>query len=260
MVKGLSERTCEEYIKDLVAFTLWLRKEDKTWQTLTKQDIDQHTAEMTARGLAPRTIRKRVSVVRNYMRYEQHEGHRDDNPAMWCQSPKIHESLPRVADISQIDRYLSTEPTSSDDREVHLATAILIETGIRIGELLAIQQTDIKREEQIIRITGKGKRERIVHYSDRVRYALEHWQDGDEMLIDMSAERLRFAMYANLGKFCPRVHPHQLRHTFATKMLNNGMDIETLSCLLGHKNVTTTEIYARASSQRMAAEYNKFIF
>lgn len=261
-VRGLAPKTLQEYEKELRTFSRWGVSRGLRWSTITKQDVDAYTAYLNNSRCAVRTIKKRVSVVRCIFRWAVHEGLLAVNPAEWCQTPKIKEDLPQIADLDHVNLYLTQAPKSFEDRVVHLITAIIIETGCRIGEVVAIRNEDIDIDRRCIVIHGKGGSEREVYYSDRTAYALEHWATwSDGTITDgMSAETIRYAMYRTLGRYCPRVHPHQLRHTFATAMINRGMDIKTLGCLLGHKHVETTEIYAKVSSQHMADMYNKYIF
>lgn len=261
-VRGLSAKTLMEYEKELRVFASWGAREGLRWSTMTKQDVDRYTAWLTNSRLSVRTVKKRVSVVRCIYRWAEHEGLLDSNPAQWCQTPRIKEELPEIVDVEKVDNYLCKEPHSREDRVVHVATAIMLETGIRIGELCRIKYEDIDIDKRSIIISGKGGGQREVFYSDRTAYALENWTFGMTGLVFThdTPESIRWAMYKTLGSYCPRVHPHQLRHTFATMMINRGMDIKTLGVILGHKHVETTEIYAKVNSKHTADMYNKFIF
>lgn len=261
-VRGLSEKTLMEYEKELRVFSSWGQREGLRWSMITKQDVDRYTSWLNNSRLSVRTVKKRVSVVRCIFRWAAHEGILSGNPAQWCQTPKIREEIPELADINQIDTYLTQEPKGREDRVVHVATAILIETGCRIGELCNIRYEDIDIDKRSIIIMGKGGGQREVFYSDRTAYALDNWTYGmsGKVFNQDTPESIRWAMYKTLGRYCPHVHPHQLRHTFATMMINRGMDIKTLGVILGHKHVETTEIYAKVNSKHAGDMYNKFIF
>lgn len=261
-VRGLSPRTCQEYEKELHAFAKWARPYKLRWSTLTKQDIDKHTASMSQAGLKPATIKKRVSAIRALYRWLEHEGRMTNNPARWCQTPRLQERLPQACDVKQIDAYLRTPAKDEKAGKMHIAVALLIETGCRLSELMNMRTHDFNKKEKSIRVTGKGGKERFVYYGERSAQALNTWAKGinGPLFAGWSGDNLRWEMYRQLGNYCPRVHPHKLRHTFATAMLNNGMPLKTLSVLLGHSSVTTTEIYAKANEKRTSAIYNKFKF
>lgn len=261
-VRGLADRTCSEYAKELYSFVHWARQRGLTWRTITKQDIDAHTAEMHDLGLKPASIKKRVSAIRCLYRWAQHENLVETNPAQWAQTPKLSESLPKAADLRQIDMYLQTPPTNENEKTMHCAVALMLETGVRLSELLTMRRADFDKRTHSIRVHGKGGKERLVYYGRRSAFALNQWRKGaDDLLFKgWTGENIRWEMYRQLGVYCKGVHPHQLRHTFATAMLRQGMDLKTLSVLLGHSHVTTTEIYAKADATRTSASYNQFIF
>lgn len=261
-VRGLSPRTCHEYEKELHAFASWARMYGLRWSKIQKQDIDRHTAWMHERGLKAPTIKKRVCALRALYRWALHEGMMSENPARWCQTPRIGERLPKSASITGIDAYLKTKAGTQKEAKMHVAVALLVETGMRLGELMNVRTCDFNKENKSLRVTGKGNKERIVYYGRRSAQALNMYERNTRghLFDGWTDEGLRWEMYRQLGKFCPRVHPHQLRHTFATEMLNQGMDLKTLSVLLGHSSVMTTEIYARAAEKRIAEQYQTFKF
>lgn len=259
-VRGLSPRTCEEYEKELRAFARWARVYKLTWRAIRKGHIDAHTAWMHDNGLQPTSIRRRVSVVRNFYTWMRNSGLIVANPAQYAQSPKMPYRLPQSADIKEIDAYLNTPAYDGTDADIHCAVALMLETGMRISELMQLKSNDFDKATRSIRITGKGNKQRIVYYGDRSAKALNAYRKNVNGLLfrrytDMS---LRYAMYATAGRLVIGIHPHLLRHTYAMQLLNNGMDIQTLATLLGHSSCKTTEIYARATQARVAAAYNKF--
>ena len=261
-VRGLSPRTCEEYDKELRAFAAWARPLGLRWSTISKQDIDAHTAMLHARGLEPSTIRRRITAIRCFYRWLRNEGVLSENPAQYAQSPKMAHKLPKAANIEDIDAYLHTPAKSTEDADMHCAVAIMLETGIRLSELLNMKTEDFMSNGHAIRVTGKGSKERLVYYGQRTATALNaYMRNASGYLFGKYTDiGFRYAMYRTAGERIKRLHPHQLRHTFAMTMLNNGMDIKTLAQLLGHASTTATEIYARATQPRVESMYNKFKF
>lgn len=261
-VRGLSARTCQEYEKELRAFAIWAKVEGLKWSTITKQDVDKHTSMLTARGMKPASVKKRVSAIRSIYNYFVHEGMLKTNPARYCSTPKQAERLPERADVAQLDAYLNTWPSTRDEEGMHLAVAIMLETGVRAGELLNIKVEDIDAAAHTIRVIGKGNKERIVYYGERTAFGLQAYNHASSgpIFAGWTDYKLRWEMYKQVGPFSPRCHPHMLRHTFASVMLNRGMDVKTLSTIMGHQHMETTEIYAKLNTTQIGARYNQFKF
>lgn len=255
-VRGLSPRTLEEYEKNLKQFVTWAQPRGLRWSTICKQDIDSWTMEMTSSGIKAATVKQRISTLRTMFAWMEHEGMRADNPARYCQTPKIAEKLPSAADMDAIDAYLGTPSVTKEERDVKMLTAIICETGCRLSEALKMRKSDF--QQCGIRIKGKGGLERIVFYGHRTRNAIRAAAPtGDELFEGWSDVSIRYAMYRTLGTVIPSVHPHMLRHTFAMQALNNGIAINEVSQLLGHKHITTTQIYARAAVTTLQQHYQQ---
>lgn len=255
-VRGLSPRTLEEYEKNLKQFVIWAQPHGLRWSTISKQHIDKWTAEMTTNGIKAATVKQRISTLRTLFAWMQHEGIREDNPARYCQTPKIAEKLPSAADMDAIDAYLSTPSVTKEERDVKMLTAIICETGCRLSEALNIRKSDF--QQCGIRIKGKGGYERIVFYGQRTKNAIRAAAPtGDVLFEGWSDVSIRYAMYRTLGNVIPSVHPHMLRHTFAMRALNSGMAMNEVSQLLGHKHITTTQIYARAAVNTLQKHYQQ---
>lgn len=257
-VRGLSPLTIQEYEKNLSYFVQFASLHRWRWSTITKDDIDLWTASMTSTGTMPRTIQQRISTLRTFYGWLCNTKGLSVNPARYCQTPKADDELPKAVSLEKVDAYLSQPARTEDDRLTHLVTAIIVETGLRLGEVLQLRKSDFRNAGIVVK--GKGRRERLVYYSHRTIEAIRAYAGaGDELFYGVSQERARYAMYHTLGRLIERVSPHKLRHTFATHMLEAGMPLEVVSELLGHKHVTTTQIYARATAQMMGEQYHKFI-
>lgn len=260
-VKGLAPRTCEEYGKSLAAFVIWASPRRLRWSTITKQEIDNYTRSMTDAKLSASTIKSRISALRCFYDYLVHEGKLQCNPAKWCQTPKRPESIPQPANLAKIDEYLATPATSRSDALMHMMTALLLETGMRISEALNVRASDFNQDERSITIFGKGNKQRKVFYGSRsIAQIRKYCHAGTRYLFDgLSDVQARFLMYETLGRYCPGIHPHQLRHTFGCMMVNNGMPLTSLATLMGHNDIHTTEIYARATANKAGADYKQII-
>lgn len=257
-VRGLSPLTLFEYEKNLSYFVEFARSAGLRWSTIRREDIDRWTASMSSVGMMPRTIQQRISTLRTFFGWLCNTKGLSVNPARFCQTPKAEDELPKAVSMEKVDAYLSQPARTEDDRLTHMVTAIIVETGLRLGEVLQLRKSDFRNAGIVVK--GKGRRERLVFYSHRTIEAIRAYAGaGDELFYGVTQERVRFAMYRTLGRTIPMVSPHKLRHTFATHMLEAGMPLEVVSELLGHKHVTTTQIYARATAQMMGEQYHKFI-
>ncbi len=254
-VRGLSPRTCQEYEKNLTYFATWARVRGLRWSTVFKTDVDAWTSEMKTTGVKAATIKQRISTLRTFYGWMVNEGMLASNPARWAQTPKLDEKLPSACDLESVDQWLSTPSRNHEETIIKMLAAIIVETGCRLSEAAAIRKSDFQRCG--IRVKGKGGRERIVFYGHRTIEAIRAAApEGDELFAGWTPEALRWAMYRTMGQTIKHVYPHMLRHTFAMQALNCGLAINEVSQLLGHKNLTTTQIYARAATKTLQEHYN----
>lgn len=252
--KGLSNESIKGYEKELRAFLRYARPLGLRWSTITAADIDNYVISETTRGMKPRTVQKRVEVLRLLFAWACHRGMLTENPAQYTQTPKKAQDLPKAANKEQVEKFLSKEPTSREMLIVHAIVAMIYETGARIGEVAKLRGEDIDTNDQSIRLHGKGAYERIVYYGDRFKAYANMMSLRKGVIFDMSEVAMRYAMY----KYLPGIHPHAIRHLFACNLVNAGMDLKTLGVLMGHKYVQTTEIYARMSNAHIRALYNQY--
>lgn len=256
--KGLSKTTVEGYRKELKQFVIWATPQNLTWSTITDEHMKDYVAYEQTRGMKPRTIKRRVEVVRLLFSYAIHKGMLKHNPAQYTQTPKIREQFRPVADTETIDRYLATEPTTRQSYIVHLGIALMMDTGMRLNEALNMYGTDINTDTETIKINGgKGGKDRLVCYGDRFRSYANNIAGIDNRPLDITGVQFRYMMYNELGnKYI--ASPHMLRHAFACNQLNAGMPLKDLSTLMGHKHAATTEIYAKMSTARISETYKKY--
>lgn len=258
-VKGLSYNTIDGYKKDLHQFVQYAKEKGLKWSTLTEQDIDAWLASMAAQGLTGKTRNRRLSAVRTLLSWAYHKGILSNNAARFCQSAKIRETLPQAMSVEKIDAFLENRQPSTSSNITALMVAIMLETGMRLSETMAIKVEDINTEDKTIRTIGKGYRERYVIYGKRTEKELKQWLPAvkGRLLPSWSQTGFRAMIKEQLQPFTGNMHPHQLRHTFATEMLNNGMPITTLKTLMGHQHSSTTEIYCKVAKRTAQREYAK---
>lgn len=251
--KGYSAQTCTEYRKDLEKFVKWLRgsTQIERWGMVTKDVIDSWVWDMSVNDMAPCTIKRRVSALRGLYQYAWVKGLCTDNPAKYVSTPKKGHRLPKVADVDKLSHAIRNTATEA---ETKLALAIMAETGVRLGELLEMRACDVHQSDRSIVVRGKGNKERKVYYGDMTAEIIGSGMViGTGKLIASDARELRYKVHAATG-----ASPHNIRHLWATVMLNNGCPLESISKLMGHASVKTTEIYAEVATATLAADYNKY--
>lgn len=251
--KGLSPETIEGYEKDLRSWVRFASPRQLRWSTTRQEDIEQYVISERARGMKPRTIKRRVETLRLIYKWAMHRGMMESNPAQYVQTPKTGDELPKAADIEALESYLDKEPTSRTSLIIHIMTALIMETGMRLGEVMQLEGRDIDLGNQEIRVKGKGNKQRIVYYGERTKHYATILTSTQGQIFRETAMTYRFMMYNEL----PGVHPHAIRHAFAMAQLNKGMRLSTLSALMGHKHTSTTEIYARVTNNTMRQEYRQ---
>lgn len=249
--KGLSEQTLEGYMKDLKVFVRFSQSHGLRWSTITPKDLDEYVSEEHERGMQPRTIKKRVEVVRLLFSWAQHRGLLADNPARYTQTPKQAEELPKAADTDRLRKYLERDATSRESYIIHIIVALILETGMRIGEITSMRGEDIDTKNHAILVHGKGAKERYVYYGKLCERYAEAMSHRAGRIFTQAQTDYRYMMYAEL----PGTHPHAIRHAFAIEQLNRGLELKTLSTLMGHKHTTTTEIYTHMLTDNVRKQY-----
>lgn len=249
--KGLADGTINEYRKDLKTFTDYALPLGLSWSKITAHDMDKYVEYMTAQKLQPATIKKRIEVVRLALEYAVHQGWLTTNPARYTQTPKLADRLPKTADGERLETFIKEEAKSREELIVKIMTAVLYDTGMRIGELCAMRGEDINTQEQSVRIVGKGNKERYVYYGERSARWFKAMSYRRGRIFTEDAMSYRYKMY----EYLPGVNPHSIRHAYAVRQLAAGMPLKTLSVLMGHKHQATTEIYARMSTGEAAKQY-----
>lgn len=259
-VKGYSENTVIAYGKDLKDFATWARDIDPnyTWRMINQATIQAYVVDMHDRQLENTTIKRRVAAIRSLYDYFKTQGWIARNPARFVQTPKKVKKLPNVIGIGAIRNALTA---SSTPIKTKCMIALMVETGIRVQELLDLQTHDFMAANHSIRILGKGGKERTVYYGPwSRRYLNQYVGTRRGRLFDDDQREVRREVYETLRKYTDarQLSPHAIRHTFATTMLQNGADIKSIQALLGHESVKTTEIYAQVAGQQVATQYEQY--
>jgi integrase/recombinase XerD len=264
-------RTVDAYRRDLTAFGDWL---GAPVARATVEELETYLAELRAAGLSGATIARRVAALRSFFRHQMLLGSRTDNPAAELDLPRRHTRLPRTLSPAEAERLIEaaagTTPRAHRDRAL---VELLYGAGLRVSEAVGLAKTDVDLEARIVRALGKGNKERIVpigrpaveavrRYLSRGRPFLDA-RHRPELFLNARGGALTRAgaflilrrLAAKAGLEAERVHPHLLRHSFATHLLEGGADLRSVQEMLGHADLATTELYTHVSDRRRRELY-----
>lgn len=224
-------------------------------------------------GVSARTRAHYLTVINSFYQYLINNNLRKDNPVETIKLPKLAKKLPNFLTVDEVDKLLNITPTKPIDYRNIAMLETLYASGLRVSELVNLKISNIDFNECILRIYGKGKKERIVPINDTSKQALENYlyHYRDYLLKGKTSEYVFINNFGNvisrqgffkiLKKICEEnginktVSPHTLRHSFATHLLNNGADLRVIQELLGHSNLTTTQIYSHVSNKKVYEDY-----
>jgi integrase/recombinase XerD len=279
-VRAASPNTLAAYRRDLVDTDDLLRQNASSLTQSSADDLRQVIAIWHQRGLSARSVARRLSALRQFMSWAIEDGLRKDNPCRWIDNPALPAALPKSLSEDEVTRLLTAaaamQPAQLSVRAVAMLE-ILYATGLRVSELVGLQVAQFRRHPESILVVGKGGRERLVPLGAAARRAAAAWlemrdgiaayllsdfmfpSDGGGTAGDTGAamSRHQFAQLlksiAGKAQIDPRrVTPHKLRHSFATHMLNRGADLRSLQSMLGHADISTTQIYTSSRPDRLA--------
>ena len=264
-------RTVEAYRRDLAALSEYL---DKPIAGASLEELERYTASLRADGLAATTIARRTAAARSFFRQQQLLGLRDDNPAAAVKLPRRAKPLPKTLSPGEAERLIDaakgTQPRNLRDQAL---VELMYGAGLRVSEAVGLDKSGVDLDDRFVRVTGKGGKERVVpigrHATDAVRRYLSRGRPyldrrhRPELFLNAKGGPLtragaflilrRLAETAGLDP--TRVHPHILRHSFATHLLEGGADLRSVQEMLGHADLSTTELYTHVSDTRRRKLY-----
>jgi integrase/recombinase XerD len=276
--RGLSPNTRAAYASDLAAFARFLAGRGiASINAVRRSHLVDFLMESKERNLRASTISRRLVSIRVLFRYLQQEGLAASNPAAVMDSPKLWKILPDTLTVRDVDRLLAqpdpTTPLGARDRAI---LELLYATGLRVSELASLAAGDIRFEEGYVRCLGKGRKERLVPFGAAAREALRRYADEARPALLRGAEAGTFfvsrrrrpmdrrqiwrmirarARGAGIGK---NVHPHTLRHSFASHLLANEAPLRVIQEMLGHADIATTQIYTHVDAARLKSVHERF--
>lgn len=270
MERGLSSNTLGAYRADLMTLERGLSERDISIEKAQKADLLDFIAQRVESGAKPRSTARQLSSFRRFFRYIMREGMRDSDPTADIEMPRIGRSLPKSLTEAEVDALLhapnTEEPLGHRDRAM---LELLYATGLRVSELINLKQSEVNFNQGVIRIIGKGDRERLIPLGDEAQRWMRDFIDGPrmEILLERQTDYLfptrrgdrmtrqafwhiikRYAQKAGVAK---KLSPHSLRHAFATHLLNRGADLRVVQLLLGHSDLSTTQIYTHVARERL---------
>ncbi len=276
--RGAGKNTLGAYGRDLADFTHYLAGAKHSVATATTDDLRAYLSTLARRGMRPTTVARRLSAIRQLYRFLYAEGQRKDDPAAVLAGPKRVRALPKTLTLAEVDRLLrvaaSTDPAAplpSRLRAARLACLVelLYATGLRVSELVSLPASAARRDARVIIVRGKGGKERLVPLNDAAKRAMvahlalaaEAGGTGSKWLFPSFGDRGHLtrqhfarelkALAAAAGLRAAQVSPHVLRHAFASHLLHNGADLRVVQTLLGHADISTTQIYTHVLEERL---------
>src|SRR6476646_53859 len=288
--RGGAKNTLAAYAHDLAEFSSELGTRRRTIAQAATEDLRAHLGSLSGRGFAPASVARRLSAIRQFYRFLYAEGHRTDDPSAVIEGPKRGRTLPKVLSISEVDRLLAQARVDMDKadqqasgrlRAARLACLIevLYATGLRVSELVALPASAAERNARMLVVRGKGGKERLVPLNDAAKRAMTEYRallaeaqaaakvgtkplrTNPKWLFSSFGEsghlsRQHFArelkaVAATAGLRPEQVSPHVLRHAFASHLLHNGADLRVVQTLLGHADISTTQIYTHVLEERL---------
>lgn len=276
--KGLSDNTRNAYRSDLALFNGWLDERGVKLAEAGREAILDHLAWRLANDYKARSTARLLSGLRGFYRYLLREGVIDVDPTLRVEMPRLGRPLPKALSEADVEALLAApdpdEPLGLRDRAM---LEVLYATGLRVSELVSLRLEQINLRQGVLRTFGKGNKERLVPLGDEAMHWLErYWREGRGLLLgDKASDVLfpssrgdemtrqtfwhRIKRHASTAGINASISPHTLRHAFATHLLNHGADLRTVQLLLGHSDLSTTQIYthiARARLQELHAMHH----
>jgi integrase/recombinase XerC len=275
-VRQLSPHTLSNYRRDLNSLLAYCTLHDISDPgKITEVDIRQWVSQLHRRGLAGGSIQRSLSASRSYFNYLGREQGQQRNPATSVQAPRKPRRLPKTLDADQVGKYLEFDTSSSTALRDSAIAELFYSSGLRLAELVAVNIGDIDRHTQLLTVTGKGNKTRTVPVGAVALKAIDQWlqvrptesanADGSQALfvsnrgtrISVRNIQARLKLQGRKSGMLQDIHPHMLRHSFASHMLESSGDLRAVQELLGHANISTTQIYTHLDFQHLAKVYDQ---
>ncbi|BAO43304.1 tyrosine recombinase XerC [Thiolapillus brandeum] len=271
--RRLSPRTLDAYERDLRDMAAWMQEHGREWLNLNQAEVRAWTAQRHRQGLSARSLQRRLAALRAFYHYLKREGRIQRNPAMGVRAPKVERKLPSTLDVDQMAQLLELPGNKPLDLRDQAMMELLYSSGLRLAELVSLDMSDLDLSDAMLEVTGKGRKTRRLPVGSKARIAIQRWleirqelaeENEPALFVSQRGKRLspravqsRLARRAMEQGAPRRVHPHMLRHSFASHMLESSGDLRAVQELLGHADISTTQIYTHLDFQHLAQVYDQ---
>lgn len=275
--RGLSKNTLSAYGRDLKALSKWSQKQSIKILKLSSSELQGFITYRIKSGIKTSSIARTISTFRRFYRYQLRENQITEDPTALIELPKLAKSLPGTLSETEIELLLDaadvTDPIGLRDRAM---LELLYATGLRVTELVSLEYSQVNLQQGVIRVIGKGNKERLVPMGDEAVFWISDYlqtarsnilkgKDISDYLFvtrrgsGMTRQAFWYLIkrYALLGGIKKKLSPHTLRHAFATHLLNHGADLRVVQLLLGHSDLSTTQIYTHVAKARLQAMHKQ---
>lgn len=275
-VKHSSDNTVASYLRDLRQLSEYCNDNDLALDQLSSNDLDSYLHHLTSIGKSPATVTRCLASARCYFQYQQQEGVITASPALNIKTEKVEKKLPQILTSKEVDSLLD-QPKLTDLKGYRdkAMLELLYATGIRVSELINLDVSDVNLAAEFIRCSSKDKERIIPLYSAAVRAVREYIENirpkmiaspsESALFVNVSGERMSRQGFWKLIKHYQQsagiekdITPHTLRHSFAAHLLENGADLRSIQEMLGHSDISSTQIYAQLVKQNLKSVYNKY--
>jgi len=275
-VRRMSPNTVESYARDLAALAAFAEKRQLDPAALDRRDLEAFVRGLMASGLSPRSTARAVACVRGFYKFLAVEQRRESSPADDLRAPRAWAALPKFLDLDEVDRLLAvpdvTTPRGLRDKAL---ISVLYATGLRVSELISLKATNLHLREGYLTCIGKGDKERIVPIGQEAAdWVQKYLAEARPKLVPKSSPWLfvnarggplsRVGFWKLLKEYglkagiTRNISPHVLRHSFATHLLDRGADLRAIQMMLGHADLSTTQIYTHVLEARLRSVYDRF--
>jgi integrase/recombinase XerD len=277
-VRRLSANTIESYARDLTMLAAFAEKKARPVESLDRRDLEAFARHLMTGGLSPRSVARTIACTRGYYRFLLLEKRLETDPAEDLQAPRAWPALPKYLDLDEVDRLLAQpDPATPRGLRDKALIELLYATGLRVTELLSLRPGDVILEAGYLTCIGKGDKQRIVPLGHAAAEWVERYlREGRPRLLKKRASSWLFVnakgggrlsrvgfwkllkVYGIKANISRDLSPHVLRHSFATHLLERGADLRAIQLMLGHADLSTTQIYTHVLEARLRAVYDKF--
>ncbi|HEX9164176.1 MAG TPA: site-specific tyrosine recombinase XerD [Thermoanaerobaculia bacterium] len=274
--KGLAKNTLSSYATDLRRFEAYLEEKELDLEGVERIDIVRHFQSLRSAGISARSVARALAAIRGMFRFLVAEKHLKHDPTENLENPKLWTTLPKSLQPPEVEALLrAPDRTTPDGLRDAAMLELLYATGLRVSELIHVKIEDLVMDAGFLRTFGKGSKERIVPFGDAARDAIVAYiEQGRPAFVKRADPHLflsnrgramsrqsfwmKIVRYARKAGITSHISPHVLRHSFATHLLENGADLRSVQMMLGHSDISTTQIYTHVSRARLQRMYEQY--